>query len=120
MQRNILDETRRFAPTFEIDLTNIGGGIYGSESAWRVYGRENLPLYFLQHSYSSLKQAGSSTYFCSRCQPKRTQSVSPPQQANRLPCTSGLDTSVIKAHYSVNIRGELVRLATTLNKLLNS
>ncbi|MBA2336076.1 MAG: bifunctional DNA-formamidopyrimidine glycosylase/DNA-(apurinic or apyrimidinic site) lyase [Pyrinomonadaceae bacterium] len=72
--REVLVKAIILGRKMEIDSTNISGSIYGlgSETGWRVYGRENLPCPNCSAPIARLKQAGRSTYFCPKCQRSRT------------------------------------------------
>jgi len=71
--RAVLLEAVELGAAREINPENIGGSIYGIESEpnWLVYDRENLPCLKCSRPIARLKQAGRSTYFCTKCQRKR-------------------------------------------------
>ncbi len=58
--------------TTDISRENIGDGIYGegSDARWLVYDREGQPCPKCNSLIKRIKQAGRSTWFCSRCQRK--------------------------------------------------
>jgi len=68
--RDVLDEAIRSGGSIEVDPRNIGEGVYGegSETAWRVYDRENEACPDCGSAIRRIKQAGRSTYYCGKCQ----------------------------------------------------
>jgi formamidopyrimidine-DNA glycosylase len=70
--RAVLCEAISHGSALPIDPENIERGFYssGSDSAWRVYGREAEPCPNCETPIARIKQGGRSTYFCGRCQRK--------------------------------------------------
>lgn len=70
MIRRVLNEAISLGETITVVPENISGSIYGagSESAWRVYDREDRPCPGCKHPIARITQAGRSSYFCRRCQ----------------------------------------------------
>lgn len=68
--RDVLRESIAHGSTLNVDPENIDGSYYGGgySHGWRVYDRENEPCVVCETPILRLKQAGRSTYFCSKCQ----------------------------------------------------
>ncbi|MGI8788707.1 MAG: bifunctional DNA-formamidopyrimidine glycosylase/DNA-(apurinic or apyrimidinic site) lyase [Pyrinomonadaceae bacterium] len=71
--REVLAESIAHGSTLNVDPENIDGSYYGGgySHGWRVYDRENEPCVNCKTKIKRLKQAGRSTYFCSKCQSGR-------------------------------------------------
>jgi formamidopyrimidine-DNA glycosylase len=68
--REVLAESIAHGSTLNADPENIDGSYYGGgfTDGWRVYDRENESCVVCKTAIKRLKQAGRSTYFCSKCQ----------------------------------------------------
>jgi formamidopyrimidine-DNA glycosylase len=66
----VLREAVEMGTSAPSDPVNIGEGVYGngSETYWRVYGRETQPCPKCDTPILRIKQGGRSTYFCTKCQ----------------------------------------------------
>ena len=68
--REVLAESIAHGSTLNVNPENIDGSYYGGgfSYGWRVYDRENESCVVCKTEIKRLKQAGRSTYFCSKCQ----------------------------------------------------
>ena len=66
----VMNATLEIGAKIEVDRTNIGGNIYGSESEgeWLVYGREGEPCAICETPIKRIVQSTRSTFYCPRCQ----------------------------------------------------
>ena len=67
--RDILQEAIDAGSTLRIDLSDGGGGYFGTtERFWRVYEREGEPCVNCGTKIKRVVQGGRSTYYCPKCQ----------------------------------------------------
>lgn len=68
--RAVLTEALDSGANIVPDPVIIGEGVYGngSETAWRVYGRDNEPCPTCSTSIRRIRQGARSTYYCPKCQ----------------------------------------------------
>lgn len=73
--REVLREAIDHGSTLNVDPENIDGSYYGGgyEEHWRVYDREGEPCPNCAAPVRRLVQAGRSSYFCPKCQRKRSR-----------------------------------------------
>ncbi len=68
----VLKEAIDYSSELPIDAQNLTGRYFGSGigDSWRVYGRENERCFVCNTKIKRIRQAGRSSFFCSRCQNK--------------------------------------------------